>query len=124
MLLESEAALEACCCCFHASLLPATHVLPYVCTLSSQDTPSWAGCSDATYEAERYKQEGEDHGKAGHMLCGVQMFGRRNRRFTSAVPCGHHESSESRGAGLFPGVTEPLGLFSKELLHCRSAPAF
>lgn len=112
MLLESEAALEACCCCFHASLLPATHVLPYVCTLSSQDTPPWAGCSD------------EDHGKAGHMLCGVQMFGRRNCRFTSVVPCGHHESSESRGAGLFPGVTEPLGLFSKELLHCWSAQAF
>ena len=96
MLLESEAALEAC-CCFHVSLLPATHVLPYVCTLSSQDTPSWAGCSDATSEAERYKREGEDHGKAGHMLCGVQMFGRRNRHFTSAVPCGHHESLESWG---------------------------
>lgn len=63
MLLESEAALEACCCCFHASLLPATHVLPYVCTLSSQDTPSWAGCSDATYEAERYKQEGRIMGR-------------------------------------------------------------
>lgn len=95
-----------------------------MCTLSSQDTPPCAGCSDATSEAERYKQEGEDHGKAGHMLCSVQMFGKRNHHFASAVPCGHHESLESQGVrGSFP-ERQPLGLFSIELLHCRPALAF
>lgn len=74
MFLESKAALETCCCCFPASACLPTLVLPCVGTLNPQDTPPWAGRSDATSEAKRYKQERENHGKADLTLCHVQTL--------------------------------------------------